>query len=141
MSYCSLHQQLFKKSCSHWLRCTSAFLSNRGKTTSGECVNFDANRGKFIRITKVSINFYKQNFKMRIDCLLTIPLSTSASRACITFCCPCGGILTSQCSRTDETAGLKSLTLIQKSSSPECFELVSVLCNQSGSTFDCDKSN
>lgn len=48
-----------KKSHSHRLRWASAFLSNREKNTSGECVNFDANRGKFIRITAVSINFYK----------------------------------------------------------------------------------
>lgn len=48
------------------LRCASAVLSNRAKTTSSEGTNLDANQGKLIRITVVSINFSEWILKMPI---------------------------------------------------------------------------
>lgn len=41
-------------------------LLNRAKTTPSERTNSDANQGKFIQITAVSINFSEWIFKMRI---------------------------------------------------------------------------
>lgn len=48
------------------LWCASAAFSNRAKTTSWERRNLDANHGKFIRITVVSINFSEWILKMPI---------------------------------------------------------------------------